>query len=392
MKKNCAYILPMTLHIFCLLFAVGCASFKSINAKKHFVFEKSWVRHTVSGDYYLGARINHVAEPILFSDLIIQGNELDGIVAYNKTTGQIKWKHYITGGVPSSARLFNGYLFFGGGDGFFYSINATTGATKWSFPLRAEGIGTPLVTEDVVYFLAGNNSAYALKTLTGEQVWFYSRPDPADITVRGASEPTLKGKYLYLGFSDGALVAIDKEKGSLLWEKQLAQSVRFHDVDSKPIIDGDRIYVSSYDGQLYCLNLSNGQTIWVNDEGGFTPVTVSDNSPNIIFYSSSTRKVLALEKTSGKVIWATDLKKTIAGSPTLYRGLVLIGEWSGSLRALDQLTGESVAFFETGRGVTAKPIVDESTQSVFVMTADANLFALKLDFKTKHTRLPWEIE
>lgn len=380
MKKNLVVALQVVLSLFGSLTIMGCASLKLTAAKKQFVFERSWARHTIEGPYYLGARINHIMEPVLFSDLVIQGNEFDGIVAYNKTTGNLRWRRHIVGGVASAARLFNGHIFFGGGDGFFYALNATNGQTKWSFPIRSEGIGAPLVTEDAVFFLAGNNSAYALKTTSGEQIWFYNRPDPSDITVRGASEPNLVGKNIYLGFSDGALVAIDKDKGTLLWEKQLGQGARFRDIDAKPIIDGGRIYVSSYDGQLYCLNLANGQTIWVNEEGGFTPVTVSSDT---IFYSTSTRKVLALDKMSGKIIWSTDLENTVAGSPTLFRGLVLIGEWSGSLRALDQQTGKTVALFETGRGITAKPIVDPTSQLVYVMTADANLFALRLNFKTQ---------
>ncbi len=356
----------------------GCATMKQPTAKR-FVLERSWARHTLMREY-LGARINHVMEPLLFEGLVIQGNEVDGIMAYDQVTGRQRWKRAIQGGVTASAKIEGDTLLFGAGDGFFYALDALTGRTKWSFPIRSEGIGSPLVQDGVVYFLTGTNTAYALKVASGEQIWVYSRPDSANLTVRGASEPTSWGTRLYAGFSDGVLVALDRAKGTVIWEKPLSESGRFRDVDSKPVIDGNTLYVSSYDGQLYALDVSTGQTLWVNDQGGFSPVTVSGAN---LYYSSSTRKVLALDKASGKVLWDRDLKTTVATPPVVYRGLVFFGEWSGVFRALDLTTGSEVAHFATGRGVTSKAALDKKTDTFYVMTADANLFALKLKLKDR---------
>jgi outer membrane protein assembly factor BamB len=366
---------------------ISCStSLKSETRERKFVIERSWARQTSRTDY-LGTRVNHVSEPLIYKNLVIQGNEIDGIVAYSRKSGKKKWSREIDGGVTSGARQYNGVIYFGAGDGFFYALDALTGQTKWSTPIRAEGVGAPLVTETAIYFLAGNNSAFALKTQTGEQIWFYNRIDSASITVRGASEPTMIGNRVYAGFSDGYLVALDKDKGAVLWEKQLGLSARFRDIDSKPVVDGDRIYVSSYDGQLYCLKSSDGQTVWVNDEGGFTPVTIVNST---LYYSTSTRKVLALEKSSGKVLWSRDLASGVAGQPIFHRGLVLVGEWSGGLRALDAINGKDVSEFITGRGVTSRPVVDPTSDYVYIMTADANLFAVHLKLKDLAEVWPWE--
>lgn len=369
-----------------LNFISGCAGLKADRGEKKFVIEKSWARNTLQKEY-LGARVNHVMEPVLFSNLVIQGNEIDGITAYDRITGQKKWNRKIIGGVTSAAKVEAGLIYFGAGDGFFYALDATSGFTKWSFPIKSEGIGAPVIESGVVYLLAGNNAAYALKAASGEQLWFYSRMDSASITVRGASEPSVSENRVYAGFSDGYLVALDKTKGTLIWEKELGSSVRFRDVDSKPVIEAQRIYVSSYDGQLYCLNLANGQTIWTNDEGGFTPVTISGNS---LYYSTSTQKVISLDKHSGKLLWSKPLSKTVASQPLVYRGLVLFGEWSGQLRVLEERTGEDVTQFNTGRGVTSVPALEAKSGYIYVMTADANLFALKLLLKNQRAGWTWE--
>jgi outer membrane protein assembly factor BamB len=211
--------------------------------------------------------------------------------------------------------------------------------------------------------------------------------DSANITVRGASEPSISGSRLYLGFSDGYLVALNKDKGTVLWEKLLGESARFRDVDAKPVVDGDKLYVASYDGQLYCLDSANGQIVWQNEEGGFTPVVIDGGT---LYYSTSTRKVMALEKSSGRVLWSRDLSGTVSGTPNVYRGLVVFGEWSGRLRALDMRTGQDVTQFSTGRGVTSRPTIDTTTGQVYVMTADANLFSLRLNLQSEAGIWPWE--
>ena len=366
--------------------AVSGCSTSGVKPKKEFNFEKSWVRRTVQNEY-LGARVAHVMSPVLFESLVIQGNEIDGLVAYQQKSGREKWRRSITGGVTTAAKVHQGSLYFGAGDGFFYALDARTGSTKWSFPIRSEGLGAPLIYDNVVYFVSGTNSLYALKAESGEQVWFYNRIDAASLTVRGASEPTVVGASVLVGFSDGYLVSLNKSSGSVQWERKLGETVRFRDVDAKAVVDGGLAYVSSYDGKLYCINVNSGQVVWTNDEGGFTPVTIWQDT---LFYSTSTRKVLALEKSSGKQVWSLDLANTVAGQPIVHRGLLIFGEWKGKLRAVDQKSGRAVTSFSTGLGITAMPTLNESTNYVYVMSADANLFALRLNLQSRLGGWEWE--
>ncbi len=364
----------------------GCSHFTKRVATKTFTFERSWARHTIDSNY-LGYRVDHQMMPILFEDLVIQGNGIDGIRAYNKTSGHLKWERKIDGGVEVGATLVNGVLYFGASDGYFYALKAANGATVWSFPLRAEGLGRPLVQNGVVYFLAGNNSAYALKSDSGEQMWIYNRLDTSNLTVRGGAEPTVVDSRILFGFSDGYLVALDKTKGTLVWERQLGSGPRFKDVDSKPVLDGDRVYVSNYDGLLYCLSVADGKTIWSFEEGGYSPVTIEGPT---LYYATSTSAVVALEKASGKLVWRKALKKGIATQPVYYKGLLIYGEWSGDLKAVDSRSGNDVAAYSTGRGVTSSPSINEAGDHLYVISSDANLFAFRLGFTAKSDLWPLE--
>lgn len=366
----------------------GCAHFRSLTVNtepKHFAFEREWVRHTPLKDH-VGYFISHIMAPVIDGNVVIAGNEFDSIRAYNKNSGQNLWKRFIAGGVTSNAHVYHGTVYFGAGDGHYYALDSKTGRTIWAFKVTSEGIGTPLVTAKVVYFVTGTNSVYAVDRKTGEQIWLFTREDNSEITVRGASEPTLVGDRLYVGLSDGYLIALDKTSGKLLWQKQLNSSLRFRDVDAKPVLDDGRLYVSSYDGKLYCLDANTGQTIWIDRQGGFNAVTIIADR---VYYSTSTHLLQALDKNSGQVLWEHSFDNTVGTQPVYDKGLILVGEWDGPILALNARTGKKVASFFTGMGVTARPTIDPTTSMVYLNTRDANLFALKLKLRSKMDRWPW---
>ncbi len=364
----------------------ACSMFEKHRQVRQFQMSRAWARHTVDEEYS-GFRVQHRMSPILYKSLVIQGNGIDGLHAYNKQSGRLVWAFAVKGGVEVGATLAGNKIFFGGNDGFFYGVNADSGDVLWSFPLKAEGLGAPVVDGENVYFLAANNTAYALKISSGEQVWVYNRIETTNLNVRGTAEPVIVGSHVLLGFSDGAFVALDKTRGGVVWERQLGTGIRFKDVDSKAVVDGDRVYVSSYDGQLYCLGTSDGHTIWSNEEGGYSAVTIEGDT---LYYATSMGKVLALDKGSGKTLWSKKLDRSIATQPVFFRGLIIYGEWDGSIRAVDARTGAAVSHYSTGRGVASAPVIDSTTNILYLTSVDANLFALRMGWTSEQLEWEWE--
>lgn len=362
----------------------GCSTARTVPNK--FVVEKRWVRETLEDPYIKGRRI-HRFSPVLTENLVIGGNSIDGLVAYDRRSALKRWRLPIKDGSEAGAQLAEDILYFGAGDGQFYAVRPETGQTLWTYPLRAEGIAKPLIRNGVVYVLGGNNVIHALNARTGKLIWTYNRREAGNISVRGGSQPALAGDQLLVGFSDGALVALNKSSGAVLWETNLNRNKRFRDVDASPVVDGDRVFISSYDGSLYCLGLSDGRVIWMVEDGGYEEVLLSGNT---VFYSSTSGKTMALDKNSGKVIWSKDNPRGIGTSPMLYKGVLMVGEMEGALRFLDARTGEFLDEFAPGRGVTSRAAVDSESGEVYFMSTDANLFALQVNWKRFAKDWPWE--
>ena len=362
----------------------ACANFQS--KPNRLVIERRWARGTLGKDY-LGGRRVHRFTPIIDDRTIITANSIDGVVALDRATAQPRWRLAIRDGVEAGAQLVDDVLYFGAGDGQLYAVRADTGRVQWSYPLKAEGLAKPRVAGGTIFVLGGNNVVHALNAKTGKLIWVYNRREAGSLSIRGGSQPAVSGDRVLVGFSDGAMVALNKSSGALLWEAGLNRNKRFRDVDASPVIDGDVVYVSSYDGALYALRLDDGRTLWSVEEGGDEEVLVSGQT---LYYSTSTGKVMAIDKTSGKVQWSVTNPHGISTAPTLFRNTIIVGEMDGLMRVLDTRNGDLLAEFAPGRGVSSRVSVEPRKGEVYFMSADANLFALRVGWKRYSRDWPWE--
>lgn len=358
----------------------GCATFDSTlelwssknSTKRDYAVKTAWVRQTSVKDNLGFRKINRMT-PVLAGDLVIQGNGLDGIVAYEKESGRLKWRLPLNNGAEPSAALIKDRLFLGASDGNFYSVSASTGQIQWSFPTKAENLSAPLLDDGVVYFLAGNNVFYALDALTGRQLWLYSRQDTSQFSIRGGSQAALKDGNLFVGFSDGSLVSLNAKSGAVNWETQLNRNKRFRDIDATPVIDGPQIYIAGYDDKLYCVSADKGEILWRVEGGGYSAVTLMGDK---LFYPTTHGEVLALKKTNGEKVWSFKVGEGIATQVVAYKGALVFGESQGKLLFLDPASGAVLGGMEPGRGILSTPQVDEKNQRVYFISGEANLFAI----------------
>lgn len=361
-----------------LSFSLGCAQLEKWQAgqsaeRRVFSTRKVWVRDTTATTNMAFRKINRM-QPLAFQNLIISANSIDGVIALDKDSGQEIWRTSIVNGVEASGSLINDRLFVGGNDGQFYAINAKTGAVLWTFPTRIETLSEPLLEEGVLYFITGNNTLYALDAATGKQIWLYSRPDTSSLSIRGGSKPAYRQGTIYVGFSDGSVVALLAKTGIVKWEKQLNKNKKFRDVDSNPIVENDYLYLIGFDDAIYCLRAATGEQVWRSEKGGYgSPLIVGDR----LFYATSTNEFAALNKATGEKIWSYSLREGIATSPVLYKGLVVFGESQGSLIFLDANKGKKMASFEPGRGVFSSVLADEKNSRIYFMSNESNLYSLE---------------
>jgi outer membrane protein assembly factor BamB len=141
----------------------------------------------------------------------------------------------------------------------------------------------------------------------------------------GYSTPSFAAGKIFLmsnrGLDDEFALALNVKDGSKIWERRIGkvgepkQYGNYGGSRSTPTVDGDAVYVLGSDGDLACLDAAKGEVRWQKSLR-----TDFDGKPGIWAYAESplidgdvlvctpggdTATLVALNKTTGEVIWKT---------------------------------------------------------------------------------------
>ena len=127
----------------------SCVSLKSAQTEAPVRTNVAFVRSTVDSPITRYRKINRAR--VVFTDkLLIASNAHDGLVAYDIKTGNRKWSYAVPNGVEKEPAVFNNRLYFGGNDGYFYSVNLESGQELWKTHIKSEIVATPADRKSVV--------------------------------------------------------------------------------------------------------------------------------------------------------------------------------------------------------------------------------------------------
>ena len=163
-------------------------------------------------------------------------------------------------------------------------FNASSGEKIWESPVGKElenswGNGprsTPTVDGEFIYAAGGQGNLVCFRTSDGSQVWSKTMQDlGGKVPYWGYSESPLihGGKLLYTpGGEQGAIVALDKTTGKLLWQtEKLADEAHYSSIVVKQHA-GKTMGVQLLVSQLVGFDLENGAVLWSVPWGGSVAV------------------------------------------------------------------------------------------------------------------------
>ncbi|MEK6704461.1 MAG: PQQ-binding-like beta-propeller repeat protein [Bdellovibrionota bacterium] len=364
--------------VFVCLTQAGCAG-RNINTNLNedtTIIQRKWTLQT-HGVFEAGDRGAEYSNPVLVDNTLVFGNQSVGLVSLYPTLNQQRWVLPINGGVVSELAVDRGAVFFGGGDGFFYSVNLENGRVNWRYEIRNPVVSRPTVSGGRVFVTTSDDVVYAFDAGTGKWLWHYRRRSAPSATIYGASQPLVDADEVLVGLSDGFFVALSVPDGQLKWERKLHQGTRFTDVDAGPVLENGIMYVPSYDGALYALKRKGGDIIWRFDAGGSRSV-VLDNQ--VLFLPSSDGNVYALQKSNAKLLWKFELDK---GTPTKLvttDNYIIFGSSYQYLYVLDKATGRGLYRYNVGydSGFSGSPAFDQANKRLYFLSGAGNLYSFYL--------------
>jgi PQQ-dependent dehydrogenase (methanol/ethanol family) len=182
--------------------------------------------------------------------------------------------------VNSSAEPQNWLTYWGDYQGRHYSpltqitpANLSKLAARWTLQMPGESIleSTPLVVDGIMYVSGPPGQVFALDAKSGLQIWKYERRQK--VTNPYESNPFNRGvtvlrNRVFVGTLDAAVVALDARTGRVLWETQVADTLKGYTITAAPLAVKDKIIVGVAGGEfgikgfLDAYDAKTGKLVW----------------------------------------------------------------------------------------------------------------------------------
>jgi alcohol dehydrogenase (cytochrome c) len=202
----------------------------------------------------------------------LSASELQDLTAYLKSLKIRDLSKTIEADIPggltperlakSSAEPQNWLSYWGDYQGKHYSpltqitpANVSKLAARWSVQMPGESVleTTPLVVDGIMYTAGPPGQVFAIDAKTGLQIWKYERrqkvtnPYETNPFSRGIA---VLGNRVFYGTLDAALVALDARTGRVLWETQVADTMKGYTITAAPLAVKDKIIVGIAGGEF----------------------------------------------------------------------------------------------------------------------------------------------
>lgn len=325
------------------------------------------------------------AQGIVHADTLYIGSATGNFYALRAATGAVRWRKKIGAVLTAPTVAAGGMLYIGTADGTLLALDAQTGEEKWRYQSRGPILQPPEVTLEAVVFANEADQVVAVDSVTGKFKWQYKGETPEEYTLRGHAGISIDGDLVYTGFSNGTLVALRKDSGSVAWSTSLkGDADRFVDVDATPVVIKDRVYASSSSGGIYSIDKTTGLVRWRTP---FYDVALPSSTGNVggiasdgktLYVSVADLGTYALDL-SGNILWRVGARGGgEPATPVVFHELLVYALAGDGLFIADRRSGETLEYFDPGDGISAQPTVT-SDGRLFVMSNRGIVYAFNLD-------------
>ena len=248
---------------------------------------------------------------------------------------------------------------------------------QWEF-MTGNGFGIaplsgPAVANGVVYVASMAQTTFtALDAATGTSRWIYTG-------ISTFSDPAVGSGHVYTASLDGNLYAFPTDCVGTC-TPSWGVPVGTLGTNSPPTWSKGNIYIAGYDGYVYAFNGTNGAQLWsaLVNTLPFDPLNFAPAVSNDRVFVSGDFGIYAYPAsctTPCEPLWIARTQFSPVAAPTVSDGLVLVGDYQGTIYALDAATGDLV----WRGGVTASPHSIAAAHGVaYVTSGDEKLVAFAI--------------
>ncbi|KAL0102094.1 hypothetical protein PUN28_018561 [Cardiocondyla obscurior] len=185
-----------------------------------------------------------------------------------------------------------------------------------------------------------------------------------------------------VGCYDGYIYCIHLKTGDVIWKFQTQDMVKCSAITC---MQGNKIFVGSYDSHVYCLSVKNGAQIWKakTGQGGICATGCLHRHSTSVLFGTLDGSCLALQQSSGHIIWKRKLQDPIFVAPVVLRSRhVLFCSVAGLLCCFDIETDYQIWQYVIHGNVFSYPVIwtpeSMSDEYVILGSHNKNLYCLEM--------------
>ncbi len=316
--------------------------------------------------------------PVYAAGKIYVAGRKGRISIINADTGaidkQIDSKLRISAGPGVAGNL----LMVGTLDGEVFVFDTDNDEVLWRAPVSSEVLARPVMHDGHIIVRCIDGRVFGFAAQTGNREWLYDRGVPL-LSLRGSSDPVVRGGVIYIGYDGGEVVALRANDGSVLWEQTVSaregktELERLADIDGDMAIIANDLYVTSSRGRLAALAVDSGRILWVKDAGSANGLTVART---MLALSDQQSHIWLVDRINSTTLWKQDqLANRGLTRPAFYLNYVVTADAEGYLHFVDAESGNFVARTRIdSAGVRAAPLAVGTTLYVLSESGALNAY------------------
>lgn len=320
------------------------------------------------------------SSPLVVGEKLVFGSERFGLTVLAKRSGQLLWQKRFPEPVAAQPLAQEERLFVGTQSGTLHQFDLESGNQQWEVALSAPVHGSMLIAFDRLLVATMDEALHAVDPATGKVMWTYRRPAFSGTGIRGGGHPAAIGGKVWMGFSDGALVSLDPQTGTMDSERIFRDNLKFTDIDARVIGYKDGLLVTTYDGKLRLLR-KDGSLAWEYNAGGArTPLLVEGGT---VFLPSSDGTVYAINADTGKESWRYVFNRGVpTGVALVNRGdqpVLVVTASEEKVLALNPVNGQLLDQTSLGRGSGSYSPVAVDNGTFYVLSSFSRIYQYRLN-------------
>jgi outer membrane protein assembly factor BamB len=318
--------------------------------------------HTLPGQRVPSAMRSEFGRPLPDGPYLWVGSAgIDALVCLRRDDGSVVGTYHAGGPVQSQAVKTGNDIIFSDGAGYTWRYPFGSKTPVWSHYAGAPILSRPLLADNQLFFSTVDSVVYALDAASGDSLWRYANPPDkvrsSELELYGSSPPVLAGDTLLVGFHDGRIVALSRDKGEVLWEKRIGEG-RYPDIIGAMVVDDGTLFAGGFSSPFVALDLATQNIRWRLDFGTTSAASIAGNT---LYVGGTDGRMRAVDVVTGTLIWEWNSGGSGAlTQPQITGAGLLIGSSDGDLWLVGAKDGLTTWRWEPGHlvnGISTAPVV-----------------------------------